>query len=150
MSQAIHQGDKELIPRRLLIATIALMALSLAVVAFARVTDAPLTASPDMAAPIAAERQIILAGEMSGAATILDRHGAVIARLSPESGGFIAGVWRALTQVRGQRGVGASLPVRLIRFENGRLSLVDDHTGWRAELIGFGADNHAAFARLLN
>jgi putative photosynthetic complex assembly protein len=39
--------------------------------------------------------------------------------------------------------------VRLIRFEDGRIALKDDLTGWRAELIGFGADNTAAFARLL-
>jgi hypothetical protein len=42
------------------------------------------------------------------------------------------------------------LPVRLVAFEDGRLALFDDATEWRAELIGFGRDNYAVFARLLN
>lgn len=146
----VENHDKELIPRRLLIATVALVLSTLALVTVAKVFDAPIAATPDMAAPVDRERLIILDGKMNGSATVLDVNGAVIAQFPPDKGGFIAGVKRALDQVRGQAGVGASLPVRLIRFENGRLALVDDHTGWRAELIGFGADNHAAFARLLN
>lgn len=150
MQRTVHTEEKELIPRRLLNATIALVLSSLALVTAAKVFDAPIAATPDMAAPVAVERHIILDGQMNGSATVLDLNGAVIARFAPDKGGFIAGVNRALDQVRGQHGVGASLPVRLIRFEDGRLALVDDHTGWRAELIGFGPDNYAAFAQLLN
>ncbi len=141
--------DRELAPRRLRIATGLLMLTTLAIVTIARLTDAPLAATPAMDAPIAAEREIILHGEMSGAAIVMDTNGAVFARLSAQDGGFISGVWRALTQVRKQHRVPAGLPIRLIRFESGRLALVDDHTGWRAELIGFGPDNTRAFARLL-
>jgi hypothetical protein len=35
------------------------------------------------------------------------------------------------------------------QHENGRLSIHDPSTGWRADLMGFGADNAAAFAKLL-
>jgi hypothetical protein len=34
--------------------------------------------------------------------------------------------------------------------ENNRLEIFDPSTGWGADLMGFGADNSAAFARLLN
>lgn len=142
--------ERELAPRRLRWATFALMLAVLALVTWARLTDAPLIAEPDMAAPIEAERQIILKGEMNGAARALDINGTVIARLAPEGGGFVSGVWRALTQVRKQHRVPAGLPIRLIRFKGGRLALVDDHSGWRVELIGFGPDNTRAFARLLH
>ena len=142
--------DKELVPRKLLLLTLGMMLASLALVTTAKLTDAPMTALPDMNAPVAAERLIILHGEMNGRATVLDQHGQVITRLSPEAGGFIAGMQRALARVRTQHGLPQELPVRLIRFESGRLALTDPHTDWRAELIGFGRDNTAAFAQLLN
>lgn len=142
--------DKELVPRKLLLLTLGMMLASLALVTTAKLTDAPMTALPDMNAPVAAERMIILHGEMNGRATVLDQHGQVITRLSPEAGGFIAGMQRALARVRTQHGLPQELPVRLIRFESGRLALTDPHTDWRAELIGFGRDNTTAFAQLLN
>lgn len=144
------KAKPDLIPTPLKVAVVALLMIVLAVVGLARLTDQPLIAEPAMDAPVAAERLIFLHGEMDGAAVVQDQTGAVIARLSPEEGGFVAGVQRALALVRGRHGVDEHAPVRLIRFEGGRLALVDDYTGWRVELIGFGADNTAAFARLLD
>lgn len=40
--------------------------------------------------------------------------------------------------------------MRLVKYENGRLSLQDDATGWSAELQAFGPDNEAAFERMLS
>jgi putative photosynthetic complex assembly protein len=150
MTPASPSHDKELVPRKLLFLTLGLMLASLVLVTTARLTDAPMSALPDMNAPIAAERLIILHGEMNGRATVLDQHGAVITRLAPDAGGFIAGMERVLARVRTQQGLPHELPVRLIRFESGRLALTDPHTDWRAELIGFGRDNTAAFAKLLH
>jgi putative photosynthetic complex assembly protein len=42
------------------------------------------------------------------------------------------------------------LPVRIVEYANGRLTVVDDHTGWSAELGAFGSDNKAAFERLMS
>ena len=144
------EEDRKLAPKALLRGLLLLIAATLAIATWARVTDAPLAATPDMSAPVEAERLLLIHGQMNGAATVLDLNGAVIARLDPQSGGFVAGMRRALDQVRGRHGVDPGLPVRLIRFEGGRLALVDDHTGWRAELIGFGRDNFTAFSQLLN
>ena len=87
---------------------------------------------------------------MSGAARVLAEDGTVIAEFSSDKGGFVAGIHRVLDRVRGQRGLPNDLPVRLVAWEDGRLSLIDDATGWRSELTGFGADNLATFARLMN
>jgi len=57
---------------------------------------------------------------------------------------------RSVRHVRRNHDVAADGPVRLIRFEDGRLALKDDQTGHRIELKSFGADNAAAFKRLLN
>ncbi|MBN2906164.1 MAG: pullulanase [Rhodobacteraceae bacterium] len=143
-----ERGDK--IPPVLLRAMLVLVVSVLLIVTYARVTDRPLSALPDQDAPIAVERDIVLNGSMSGAATVYDTEGNVIAEFGPDEGGFIAGVWRVLQRERNKTGAQLDAPIRLIRYESGRLSLRDELTGWRAELIGFGADNEAVFARLLD
>jgi putative photosynthetic complex assembly protein len=141
--------QREIISRRLLRAMGLLVAGSLALVTYARVTDRPLVAKP-VDGEIAQEWVIHVHADMSGAARILDANGALIADLSSTQGGFIAGVWRAMTFERQKAGVDPDAPVRLMRFADGRLALRDEVGGTRFELIGFGPDNAAAFARLLS
>ena len=121
---------------------------SLCLAAYARLTGRPLEATP-AEGPIAEQRLLRLYADMSGSARVLDAEGLMIADYPPETGGFISGVSRALTRVRRGYGVPGDAPVRLIRYQDGRLALKDDATGWRVEIAGFGADNRAAFARLL-
>jgi len=148
MSQT-QTRDKEAIPRILVAAMFTMVALILALVAMARFTDRPLEALP-VDGVIAVEREIHIWGELSGRATVTDLQGNVIATLGPNEGGFVSGVKRAITHVRGTAGIDPDAPVRLMRFEDGRLALRDETTGYRVELAGFGRDNTAAFARLLN
>lgn len=140
--------DRELVPRILLRAVGLLILTVLVMVSWARFTGQTPMAMPEEGL-IVQERQLYLFGEMSGAVKVLDAQGSVIADLGPGEGGFIAGVSRSLTLKRRQAGVDPAMPVRLVQFEDGHLGLRDDATGWRAELIGFGKDNTAAFARLL-
>jgi putative photosynthetic complex assembly protein len=146
--QAMARRDREMIPRVLLRAMAALVLSCLALVTYARLTDRPLEALPPDG-PVAVERVIHIDAGTDGAATIFAQDGTLIADLGTSEGGFIAGVWRAVQHERGKVDADPNAPVRLIRFEAGGLALRDDLTGWRAELIGFGADNAAAFARLL-
>ncbi|MEM7546224.1 MAG: photosynthetic complex assembly protein PuhC [Pseudomonadota bacterium] len=150
VSDTEARRDREKIPTILLRLMFCLVGCALIIVTYARLTDRPLEATPNTAQPIVAERSLILSGEMNGAAQVMDVHGQVIASLSPEKGGFISGVYRVLVHERKKHNVPLHTPVRLVEFEDGRLALFDDATGWRAELIGFGRDNYAAFARLLN
>lgn len=145
--QGPHQ-HREAIPRPLLWAIAALVASSLAIATYARVTDAPLSAEP-AEGPVKAERVLRIAAQADGAAVVRDADGRLIADLSPQEGGFISGVARAMTRVRQTHGAPADAPVRLVRYQDGRLALKDDATGWRVELMGFGRDNFNAFARLV-
>lgn len=145
--------DREMVPTVLLRALGTLMVCALLVVGYARLTDRPLEAMPPMeeTAAVAQTRTIFIdADATTGAARVLGADGSVIAQLGPEQGGFVAGVDRALRFERARLGVDPAAPIRLVRFETGQLSLRDDATGWRAELIGFGAANAATFARLLD
>lgn len=98
---------------------------------------------------IVQQRALVIYGDMAGAARVFDTEGTLITDLDPTQGGFISGVWRALARVRTTYDVDIHAPLQLLRFADGRLALRDDLTGWRAELQGFGRDNRAAFARLL-
>ncbi|MEO1549887.1 MAG: photosynthetic complex assembly protein PuhC [Pseudomonadota bacterium] len=145
----MERRDKEMVPRVLLRAVGLLVAASLLITVFARLTDQPLAAMPPDI-PIIEERVLIITGSMSGAATVTDaQSGELIADLDATEGGFVAGIWRTMRRERGKYGVDPSAPIRLVRFQDGHIALRDDLTPWRAELIGFGVDNTAVFMRLL-
>ncbi len=144
----LRSDDRDLVPRRMVRAMLVLVLTVLALVTFARVTGQPVVSTPPPGA-VTAERLIVLSGDMAGAAQVHTPDGALIADLAPEKGGFISGVYRVLLHERNKHGVAEDAPVLLLRRDTGRLELHDPSTGWRADLMGFGADNARAFARLL-
>ncbi|ETX29667.1 photosynthetic complex assembly protein PuhC [Roseivivax isoporae] len=147
-SPRFRTEDKDLVPRALVRAMLAMVLASLALTTWAVWTDRPLEATPPESAAVL-ERTLYITGDMSGAARVLDADGTLIADMPPETGGFVSGVWRVLQRKRTNARVPLDGPVRLVASENGRIAIVDPSTGWRADLMGFGADNAAAFARLL-
>jgi putative photosynthetic complex assembly protein len=149
--QKLVERDKEMVPTILVRAMFLLCLCVLIIVGYARLTDRPLSAMPPSVevAPVVQERVIRIFGKMDGSARVLGEDGMLIADFGPEEGGFVAGIYRVLERERGAVGLDASEPIRLVRFSDGRIGLRDDHTDFRAELFGFGADNEAVFARLL-
>lgn len=151
LAQSTHtQGDqaRERIPRFLLRVMGALVLASLALATFARVTDRPLEATPPPA-DILRERSLIVTGTMNGEARVFDLSGHLILNLNPQQGGFVAGVYRSIARERGKSGLSNSLPVVLTHYADGRLAIHDPHTGWTAQLRGFGQDNFDAFMDIL-
>lgn len=145
---ATQTADRELIPRFMARAMLALVLSCLVLVSLARLTDRPLIATPPEGA-VTTELQVLLSGDMSGAALVRGLDGRVIADLTPEEGGFVSGVWRVIARERIKHRVAMDGPVTLLRHDTGRISIQDPSTGWSADLMGFGADNARAFARLL-
>jgi putative photosynthetic complex assembly protein len=139
--------DKDMIPKHLLLAMLALVLASLTVVTFAVVTDRTHVGVPK-AADIVTERSIILKGGGAQAVTVLDVDGAVMMDLP--HGGFITVIQNAMERARLTAGVDKMLPLRIVEYANGRLTAVDDYSGWSAELGAFGSDNRAAFERLMS
>ena len=144
----IHATEKEMVPRALVRAMFGLVTLCLIIVSVFVWTGQPKESVPPLS-PVKAERVLFLQGEMSGAARVLDANGSLIANLSPEEGGFLAGVWRVLQRERTKARVALDGPIVVQAFENGRMAVTDPSTGWSADLMGFGQDNAAAFAKLL-
>lgn len=145
----IRAKKEDLVPLIMVRVVGVILLVCLALVAWARLTDRPLESAP-VASPVISERMVFLSGQSSGAAQVLDAHGTIIANLDPTDGGFIAGVTRVLDRERGKHGQPLDGPVVLRLREGNRLSLFDPSTGWSAELMGFGATNTRAFARLLD
>jgi putative photosynthetic complex assembly protein len=140
--------DRDLIPRLMVRAMLGLVLAVLALVTYARLTDRPLISTPPEGA-VVHERSLMLAGDMSGAVTVTAPDGTLIADLGPEQGGFISGVWRVIERERTKHRAAMDGPVTVMRHDTGRISIHDPSTGWSADLMGFGADNAKAFARLL-
>ncbi|MDT8325787.1 MAG: photosynthetic complex assembly protein PuhC [Roseovarius sp.] len=140
--------DAELIPRAMTRAMLALVFTVLALVSYARFTDRPLVSTPSQA-EVVLTRHIFLSSEMSGAATVLDADGSLLASLSPEEGGFVAGIDRVILRERTKHGVALSGPVTLVQRADNTTSITDPSTGWTADLMGFGQTNALAFTRLL-
>lgn len=142
----IHHPQEGMIPGRLLMSMAFLAVSTLAIVGAATVAGRPVVGVPPTAA-VQAERMLILEGQGAKAVTIRAADGTLLADL--DNGGFVTVVQNGLQRHRLVHGVPADLPVRLVRYDNGRLSLLDPETGWTVELYAFGADNKAAFERLL-
>ncbi len=140
-------ADKDMIPKHLLLAMLALVVASLTVVIFGVLTDRTHVGVPK-AASIVTERSIILKGGGAQAVTVLDVDGSVLMDLP--HGGFITVIQNAMERARLTAGVDKMLPLRIVEYANGRLTAVDDHSGWSAELGAFGSDNRAAFERLMS
>ncbi len=140
--------ERELVPRAMLIALFGLVLTCLCLVTVARITDRPLAATPADGAVIV-ERTIFLSGTDAGAARVLDASGTVIADLSGDEGGFVAGVHRVIERERSKHNVPLEAAVQLQLREGNRLSIYDPSTEFAAELMGFGATNLRTFAALL-
>lgn len=137
----------DMIPKPLLWAMLALVLASLTLVSFAVLTGRQHVGMPKPAT-VVAERDVILKGGGAQAVTVLDTRGAVLMDLP--HGGFITVIQNGLERARRVAGVDQAKPVRIVEYANGRLTVIDDETGWSAELGAFGNDNRAAFERLMS
>jgi len=144
-----RRPDSELVPRRLVQAMFALMLGALGIVAYAQWTEQP-NVGVLVEAPIVQQREVILSGSRDGVYTVTDLNGVVIGSSADEKAGFIGVVGLVINRERNVRGQPTIAPLLIARRENGNIAVIDDSTGMRLDLIGYGADNVAAIAALLD
>lgn len=149
LANQMKHRDREMVPRVLVIAMFGLMAASVALVSFAQITDRPLTGVPADSA-VVAEKTITLEGTRSTGVKVLDATGTQIAFSGDDKAGFIDVIWNSVNRERMVQDVAGNPDLRLVRRENGHTAIIDPATGWKIELIGYGKDNVAAFATLLD
>ena len=128
-----------------LFAAITIVGLSLLLALIGKTTDIG-TVRAQFGEPIAM-RDVLFNQGTDRLAAIDLRSGQVIADMKNE--GFVFGVIRGLERVRMTRDVPEGQPYRIIKWENGWVSLSDTGTGERIYINAFGPDNAAAFERIL-
>jgi putative photosynthetic complex assembly protein len=143
---ALRSSNPEMVPRALLRGMLALALVTLAIVTFAVVTGRPRVAVPATSTMVQ-EKWIVLEGRSAQSVIVRNTDGSVL--LDLPHGGFITVIQSGIATERRKQGVDPLLPVRIVEYANGRLVAEDPETGWSAELYAFGADNKAAFERLL-
>lgn len=142
-------NENELVPRFLVRAMFGLMAFTLLLVAYAQITGHAKTGVL-IEAPIVAERQVNLIGTREGAVTVTDMDGSVLTYSTEDKNGFIGVIWRVFDRQRYAEGADKTAPVRVVRRENDHIAVIDTATDLTVELIGYGSDNIAAFAKLID
>jgi len=141
-----RNDNNDMIPIGLVRAMFALPVAALLLVSYASLTDRPQVAVPQ-AAPVVESWTISLVGNDAQSVTVLDAEGNLIADMA--HGGFVTVIQNGLMTMRRRHGIDPTLPIDIVRFENGRLAAIDPLTDYRVELTQFGRDNQAAFERLL-
>lgn len=141
--------DRDMVPSFLVKSMFALMLGAVALVGYARLSDRPVT-SVVPHSDIISEKAITLIGNRSDGVQVLRADGTKIAHSTDELAGFIDVIWLSVNRERLVQDVPSDAPVRLVRRANGHVAVIDDTTGWKIELIGYGQDNVAAFAKLID
>lgn len=145
----MRHRDRDMVPKVLVRGMFALMLSALGIVAFAQLTDRP-NVGALYEAPIVAERAIVISGDRTGTYAVHDTDGTLIAMSSDHKAGFIGVIGRVIDRQRDVHNVASDAPLRLVRRENGNVAIIDPTAALSVELIGYGADNVAAFARLID
>lgn len=138
-----------LVPPFVARAMFALMIAAVGLVGYAKITDKPLVAMVQQT-PIAQSVDVIITGDKSGIYTVTSLDGTLLARSSDDMAGFLGVIGRVIDRERRVNAVSGTPPVQVVRRDNGNIAILDASTGMATELIGYGRDNVAAFAKLLD
>ncbi len=148
LEQQMRHRDREMVPKFLVQAMFALMICSLGLVSYAKLTGVPQTGVL-VAAEVVQSRDIVLLGDRSGVYRVM-ADGNQIAVSSEVKAGFLGVMGRVIDRERLVHDVESDAPVQVVRRANGNIAILDPTTDMAVELIGYGQDNVAAFARLLD
>lgn len=149
LEQQMRHRDKEMVPTILVKAMFGLMLATTGIVAYAQWSGTPDVGVLE-AAPIEQSRDILLIGDRSGVYEVRDVDGTVIAVSSDPKAGFLGVIGRVVDRERMLHDLTTQDPIQVVRRTNGNIAILDDTTGMAVELIGYGEDNVAAFAQLLD
>jgi putative photosynthetic complex assembly protein len=136
-------------PSKVLMAAAAMIALTITAAATARWTGLGSIHEPQSAA--AQSRELRFEDQPDGSISVYQAaDGRLVETLAPGTDGFVRIVMRSLARERRLNDQGPDMPFRLIRWDDGRLSVADPATGRSIELSAFGSANARSFARLLS
>lgn len=141
--------DRDMVPLFLVRSMFGLMFASLCLVAYARWADVP-QAAVFQETPIVQELSVQFVSSREGVSTVYDMDGNRLVGSGDDLMGFVGVIGIAVKREREVAGLANDTPLTILKRESGTYGILDPATGWSMELIGYGADNVAAFAKLLD
>ena len=82
--------------------------------------------------------------------TVLDKYGKVIAESTDGTNGFLGVVFNAIKRERIKKRVVGDNVLRMVKYENGRIAVIDDWTGMEIQINSFGIKNLEVFGFLFD
>jgi len=149
LEQQMRHRDKEMVPTFLVKAMFGLMIGTVALVAYAQWADVP-QKGVLVEAPIVDSVTVTLTGDRNGLYEVYDSAGQLVVTSADNAMGFIGVIGRAVDREREVRGITSDGPITVVRRQNGNIAIIDESAEMNVELIGYGKDNVAAFAQLLD
>ena len=140
--------EKEVIPIRLVQAVGALLLVTLLMVGYAKLSNMPLIGTPKEAS-VVNEITLEFVKQGNGSVSIYDNKGQEIINSRSGPYGFIVVVYNGFMSERKKKKINTNDPLKLIQYEDGRLTIIDDSSSWDMHLNSFGAMNAAVFKKLM-
>ena len=140
--------EKEVIPIRLVQAVGALLLVTLLMVGYARLSDMPLIGTPNQV-PVVSETSLEFIKQKNGSVSIFNKNGQEVINSRAGPYGFIVVVYNGFMSERKKKKIDINNPLKLIQYEDGRLTIVDESSSWDMHLNSFGSMNAAVFKELI-
>ena len=141
--------EKEVIPIRLVQAVGALLLVTLLMVGYAKLSNMPLIGTPKEAS-VVNEITLEFVKQGNGSVSIYDNKGQEIINSRSGPYGFIVVVYNGFMSERKKKKINTNDPLKLVQYDDGRLTILDVSSSWDMHLNSFGAMNAEVFKNLMN
>ena len=148
MKEQTSLHEKEVIPIRLIQAVGALLLVTLLMVGYAKLSNMPLIGKPKDVA-VVNETTLEFVKQGNGSVSIYDNKGQEIINSRSGPYGFIVVVYNGFMSERKKKKIDTNDSLKLVQYEDGRLTIFDDSSSWDMHLNSFGAMNAAVFKKLM-
>tara|TARA_X000001036_G_C20593092_1_gene771660 strand:- start:331 stop:780 length:450 start_codon:yes stop_codon:yes gene_type:complete len=149
MKEQTSLHEKEIIPIRLIQAVGALLLVTLLMVGYAKLSNIPLIGKPKEAS-VVNEITLKFIKQGNGSVSIYNDKGQEIINSRTGPYGFIVVVYNGFMSERKKKKINTNDPLKLVQYDDGRLTILDVSSSWDMHLNSFGAMNAEVFKNLMN
>tara|TARA_A100001011_G_C14080881_1_gene744439 strand:+ start:409 stop:858 length:450 start_codon:yes stop_codon:yes gene_type:complete len=140
--------DKEVIPIRLVQAVGALLLVTLLMVGYAKLSNMPLIGTPQEVAVVNATT-LEFVKKSNGSVSIYNSKGKELINSRAGPYGFVVVVYNGFMSERKKKKINTNDPLKLVQYEDGRLTIIDESSSWDMHLNSFGSMNASVFKKLM-
>ena len=108
----------------------------------------PLIGTPKQA-PVVSQTTLEFVKKENGSVSIYNNKGEEIINSRGGPYGFIVVVYNGFMSERKKKKIETNNPLKLVHYEDGRLTIIDEVSSWDMHLNSFGAMNASVFKKLI-